>query len=88
MTEQPIAYWYTTCPRCDDQGGLVISKNITFNCLYLHCEECEAGYRDPQSIVFPEGMFCTLDAEFEGTVATLEDIQLHGWSEYALFERN
>ncbi len=80
---KPAVYWFKVCPRCDGQGRLVVSLNITANELYLHCDECEAGWRDPEDLTYPQAMFSTLDEAFEARDATLADIVQHGWQKYA-----
>jgi hypothetical protein len=70
-------FWYKTCPFCN-QGRLFIFKNLSINKLYLHCEECERGYYDPQQINV-ENSFLTLQEEFEAVNATYDDLQEHKW---------
>jgi len=69
--------WYKTCPFCN-QGRLFIFKNLDANKLYLHCEECERGYYDPNQISV-ENSFLTLQEDFEAIAATPEDIKEYGW---------
>ena len=70
-------YWFKTCPFCN-QGRLFIYKNITDSKLYLHCEECERGYYDPQKID-AEHSFLTLSEDFDAVVATADDVKTMGW---------
>lgn len=74
--------WYKTCPFCN-QGRLFIFKNLGINKLYLHCEECERGYYDPNKIK-EENSFLTLQENFEAIAATLEDIKEHGWDKFQI----
>ena len=50
--------------------------------LYLHCEECEHGWRSPEDAVGRQGMFLTLDEEFDATPATMDEIRAAGWERY------
>lgn len=77
-------YWYKQCPICEGQGRLLILRDMTRNRMYLHCEECEWGWIDPEKADNPEAAFLTLDEEFESEVPTLEQIQQYGWGKYAL----
>lgn len=71
--------WYKTCPFCN-QGRLFVFKNLNINKLYLHCEECERGYYDPNQINI-ENSFLTLQEDFEAVEATWDDIKEHKWDE-------
>ena len=73
-----ISMWYKTCPFCDHQGRLFLYKNLDANKLYLHCEECERGYYDPNQINVLNS-FLTLTEEFEAEAASLEDLKKHHW---------
>lgn len=72
-------FWYKTCPCCK-QGRLFIFKNLNLNKLYLHCEECERGYYDPNKINI-ENSFLTLQEEFDAIEATHEDIKHNNWND-------
>jgi hypothetical protein len=78
-------YWYQTCPVCS-QGRLLIFKDLAAQQLYLHCEECEWGWRNPERSSEKEAGFLTLDEEFESKPATKEDIDGLGWTKYAAHE--
>jgi hypothetical protein len=78
-------YWYRTCPICR-QGRLLIFKDLTRNELYLHCEECEWGWRDPDAAESRGAAFLTLDEEFESAPATAEDLVFFTWQKYAVHE--
>lgn len=77
-------YWYKPCPVCDGQGRLRIFRDVTHDAPYLHCEECESGFRDPEEASDPNASFLTLDEDFDYDVAGLEAIERYGWSRYAL----
>ena len=79
-------YWFHTCPVCSGQGRLLLFKDLTAGQLYLHCEECEWGWRDPDKATDPKAGFLTLNEEFEAAPATKQDIQGEGWEKYALHE--
>ncbi len=81
-----MKYWYTTCINCNGQGRLFITKDVTANRLYLNCEECEWGWRDPEQVDNPEAKFLTLNESFEAEDATSEEIDRHGWGMYALHQ--
>ena len=69
--------WFKTCPFCN-QGRLFIFKNLNANRLYLHCEECESGYYDPEKLNV-ENSFLTLQSEFETAEATYDDLRKYKW---------
>jgi hypothetical protein len=54
-------------------------KDLTRNRLYLHCEECESGWADPNKVGAPGARFLTLDEEFDAEPATHDDLCQHGW---------
>jgi hypothetical protein len=70
-------FWHKTCPFCN-QGRLFIFKNLNLNKLYLHCEECERGYYDPNKLNV-ESSFLTLQEDFDAIEASYEDIKEHNW---------
>ena len=76
------SYWYKQCPRCR-QGRLFIIEDVTHHRLYLHCEECEMGYKRPEDADIPGGGFLTLDEDFKTTVANLARIVALGWEAIA-----
>jgi hypothetical protein len=75
-------FWYKTCPFCN-QGRLFIFKNLNLNKLYLHCEECERGYYDPDEFNV-ESSFLTLTEDFDAIEATSQDIKAHNWDKFHL----
>lgn len=76
-------YWTSTCARCG-QGRLLVFLDTTADDLYLHCEECEQGWRDP--VAAQEGdlsaSFLTLEEEFESVAATAAEIEKRGWANH------
>ena len=72
-------YWYKTCPFCG-QGRLFVFKNMDQGKLYLHCEECETGYYDPNKLN-KEHSFLTLQEDFKAIEATEEDILKSEWKD-------
>jgi uncharacterized protein (DUF983 family) len=70
-------FWYKTCPFCG-QGRLFVYKNIDSNKLYLHCEECETGYNDPERLD-KDHSFLTLLEDFNAIEASQEDILQSDW---------
>jgi hypothetical protein len=77
-------YWYKPCPACHGQGRLIIYEDVTHGRLYLHCEECEWGWLDPESADDPGAGFLTLSAEFASALPDADRIASYGWSKYAL----
>ncbi|HXO42199.1 MAG TPA: hypothetical protein VN999_12160 [Thermoanaerobaculia bacterium] len=77
-------YWYKQCPICEGQGRLLILRDVTHDRLYLHCDECEWGWLDPELVDDVSAAFLTLDEEFNSEAPTLEEIQRYGWERYAL----
>ncbi len=74
-------YWFTACAFCN-QGRLFLVKNVTANALYLHCEECEWGWRDPEQVGDLTACFLTLDEDFDAEMASWKDIEDAGWQQY------
>jgi hypothetical protein len=75
-------FWMRTCVNCGGQGRLFIMKDLSNHSLYLHCEECECGWRDPEKTRDLESAFLTLDENFESEPATMTDIEEAGWRRY------
>jgi hypothetical protein len=83
MSENRKFYWFRTCPNCLGQGRLIITEDVTNRRLYLHCEECEIGWLDPETVNDRAKGFLTLVEEFETVNPSLERIRLLGWEKYA-----
>ncbi len=66
--------WYKSCPLCN-QGRLFVMRDSTNERLYLHCEECEWGFRNPADVYVGGPMFLTLLEEFDAAPATEEEIR-------------
>jgi hypothetical protein len=64
----------------------VVMKNLSSGLLYLHCEECESGWRDPLKVNDLTAKFLTLDEDFDAEIATWEEIKEAGWQRYAVNE--
>lgn len=73
---EPIAL--ADCPRCRGQGRLFAYVEDDSGATYLHCEECERGYRDPQRLAAADG-FLTLDSPGTAHPATLDDVIRSPW---------
>ncbi len=78
-------YWYKSCPMCGFGGGgrLTLYEDMTNQRLYLHCDECESGWLDPENAADPSAAFLTLNEEFEARPASWATIQRFGWERYA-----
>ena len=76
-----VRYWFQVCPNCDGQGRLFICREKESGDLYLHCEECEWGFRDPRRCADASDGFLAIDGESD--IATLSEIETAGWSCYA-----
>ena len=76
-------FWYTECPLCR-QGRLLIARDLSSDALYLHCEECEQGWRDPNVAADPSAGFLTLSEEFEMEFPDETCIDERGWARYKL----
>jgi hypothetical protein len=74
-------YWTRICPICSE-GRLLIFKDLTRGTLYLHCEECEWGWRDAALADQRNAGFLTLNEEFESEPADIEEIRARGWERY------
>lgn len=72
-------YWTTTCCLCDHQGQLFVMKYLHDQQLYLHCGECEWGWREPCRVDDKDRAFLTLVDPSEAIPATWQDIARAGW---------
>jgi hypothetical protein len=61
----------------------MLMKNLSSGQLYLHCEECESGWRDPLKVDESAARFLTLDEDFEAEPASWGDIEEAGWQPFA-----
>ncbi|QSQ14917.1 hypothetical protein [Myxococcus landrumensis] len=77
-----IYYWYKECPFCH-HGVLLIARDKTRGSLYLYCDECGYGWRDPEHLD-PSARFLTLTEDFETEDPTAEEIDAAGWGKYRL----
>lgn len=76
-------YWYKECSFCH-QGRLLILRDKQRGELYLHCEECESGWRDPERADDTKSRFLTLNEDFDSECPTGEEIDSAGWGKYRL----
>ena len=83
MSTQPSAeiFWSGTCPRCR-QGRLAIQQRTDTRALYLHCGECEMGWRHPEEVRAGVPGLLTLLEDFESCDPTREVIRAHGWEAF------
>jgi len=58
-------------------------EDTTHGRLYLHCEECEMGWLQPQESHDPSKGFLTLNEIFESEIPSYDRILKFGWSGYA-----
>ncbi|MCB9586705.1 MAG: hypothetical protein H6718_14995 [Polyangiaceae bacterium] len=65
------------CPFCD-QGRLFAFREEDSGDIYLHCEECERGYRDPDGLSV-EQSFLTLDEPGEARAASRDEVLASRW---------
>ena len=70
------------CPVCG-VGRLFAFWDLNRRALYLHCEECEQGFRDPEKVSRESG-FLTLLEDFESRSATSQEIHEHGWDRFLI----
>jgi hypothetical protein len=75
-------FWFKTCPKCDGQGRLFICENSATGRLYLHCEECEHGFLDPDQCAHASAGFLAIDIDYN--YASRERIESLGWGPFAL----
>lgn len=75
-------FWSRLCPHCDGEGRLIIMKDLTHDSLYLHCEECEWGWRNPDTAADVASGFLTLDEEFDAEPASNDEIVNAGWAKH------
>ena len=76
-------HWFGICSFCH-QGRLFVFKNITNGNLYLHCEECERGWVNPDEVHDKNKSFLTLSQDFEAVEANEGDIEKYGWKIFKL----
>ena len=74
-------YWYKTCPHCA-QDRLVMQWNGDTHALYLHCGECEWGWRHPDEVADPSKGFLTLLEDFVSENPSLKQIENAGWASF------
>ena len=74
-------YWTRNCSNCG-QGRLLILENLNEQTLYLHCEECEWGWRDPEKSDDPKNGFLTITSPFATRAPNLEEIRERGWERF------
>ena len=78
-----MLYWLTVCSNCE-QGRLFVFFDETAGRPYLHCEECEYGFRDPTRLEKADA-FLTLLEDFDAHSATREELaRFPVWSELEL----
>lgn len=61
-------------------------KDLSNHSLYLHCEECEWGWREPEKTDDVGSAFLTLVEDFEAEPASRAEIERHGWRRYVAGE--
>lgn len=76
-----MRYWFKICPHCQ-QGKLYVFRDMSLDTPYLHCEECEWGWRNPEASSATSTGFLTLNEEFDAEWATREFIEASGWGKY------
>ena len=80
MREQ---FWLNkSCPVCE-QGRLFVTEDITNHRLYLHCEECESAWLNPEEVLADKS-FLAINPDFETRIPSKETIQKFGWMKYNL----
>jgi len=71
MSEQ---FWLNKeCPICE-QGRLFVTEDITNQRLYLHCEECECGWLNPEELTKGKS-FLAINPDFEERIPSKETIE-------------
>lgn len=74
-------HWYQNCPRCN-QGRLFIMRRDREAKLYLHCEECEWTWENPDEI--SDTSKGRLGIDFDSDYVPHEDIVAANWDKFAL----
>ena len=77
-------HWFKLCPRCDGQGRLFIVRDCSTGRLYLHCEECEYGFRNPEACANISDGFLAVGVRYD--TPTQSEIEANGWRRYAKHE--
>ena len=73
-------YWYKNCPRCK-QGRLFVLMRAGHLQPYLHCEECEWTWDDPQDLDPKNGR---LGIDYDSNEPILSTLIAFGWKEDSL----
>ncbi|MDD1796272.1 hypothetical protein L4D06_23780 [Enterovibrio makurazakiensis] len=76
-------YWYSQCVNCN-QGRLILTEDTTNKRMYLHCEECERGWLNPQEAHDNSKGFLALEEDFETDNPNIETITIYGWKSIAM----
>ena len=58
------------CPICG-QGRLFVMEDMTNDRLYLHCEECECAWLNPEDLIAKKG-FLAINPDFETEIPSKE----------------
>ncbi len=77
--KNPTQYWYVNCPVCE-QGRLFVAVRDETKELFLECEECSTGWKNPEQVSANENGFLAI--HIMSHFATTEEIQKGGWSKY------
>ena len=70
------------CPVCE-QGRLFVIEDKTNQRLYLHCEECEYAWLNPEEVTSDKS-FLAINPDFETRTPSRDAIQKFGWTKYNL----
>lgn len=71
------------CSVCE-QGRLFITEDITNERLYLHCEECEMAWLNPEEAGIADKGFLAINPNFKTRMPGIDKIQKFGWTKYKL----
>lgn len=75
-------YWYTNCPRCGDEGELLLSKKAATGEMCFQCAECSWACDDPSRVGDYLLGYEGLDVGM--VVPTMQDIQDVGWQKFCV----
>lgn len=75
-------YLDKSCPICS-QGRLFIVEDTSNQRLFIHCEECECAWLNPDEIVGNKS-FLAINPDFETRNPIYDTIQKFGWTKFNL----
>lgn len=70
------------CPICE-QGRLYVLEDTTNDRLYIHCEECESAWVNPEDFIANKS-FLAINPDFKTRIPSKEKVDKSDWIKYNL----